>query len=79
MIKIFSFLFILLSLTSCFNWKNEEVKSEVQNLEPNITKTETWSISTWEIIPINEKTTQAEKEFSNDLNNLLNLVDEKWN
>ena len=31
------------------------------------------------VLEVNEKTTNAEKEFSNDLNGLLNLVDEKWN
>lgn len=68
MIKYISLLFILLSLTSCFSW-NAEVKTN--------TIVETWSISTGEIIPINEKSTKAEEEFSKDLNSLLKLVDEK--
>lgn len=41
---------------------------------------ETWTITTtWEVIlPVNEMTTQAEKELSDELNNILESIESTW-
>lgn len=63
---------ILFFLFSC---QKETTPSPVQTWE---TKSDmTAEVLTWEIIPPNEKTTDAEKEFANDLNNLLNTIEEE--
>lgn len=65
--------FLLLWLFSCWN-SQKEVENEVVE---NTSSEELLITSTWEeLIPKNETTTPVEEEFSRDLNNLFNLIDE---
>lgn len=67
-------------LTSCFSQKTEpsETVNEVPSQEQiMVASGETLSVS-WEVLvlPPHEKSTSVEAEFSEDLNDLLKLIDE---
>lgn len=67
--KKYLVLAFLLVLASCNN-------SKIENKE---TINSTWNIQSGTIVPINEKSTSLEKEFSKELNWLLDSVDEDTN
>ncbi len=80
MIKIYMIVWVIFLLCSCFYEKSEEKIQKnlpMKNIEIPLTKME-W-VPTGKILPMNEKTTQAEKDFSHELNNLLDTIDEKPN
>ncbi len=77
--KKYILLFLSLLLTSCF-YENDVVKNELsEETKINIWTWEAEKSNTWDLIPKNEKTTTVEENFSKDLNNLFNLVDEESN
>lgn len=70
----------LLFLTSCFSEKPpvEETPSNVASQEQALSSSGETLSTSWEIIvlPPHEKSTSVEAEFSEDLNDLLKLIDE---
>lgn len=69
------YLLVLLSFLFLFACAKEETKPVVNVIDTSTTETGI-SQSSGTIIPPNEKTTQAEQEFANELNTLLNTVEE---
>lgn len=76
------YIIVLLSFLFLFACSQEEtsprVNTSVNQSENTLTLTGT-STSSATILPPNEKTTQAEQEFANELNTLLNTVEETPN